>query len=1162
MAADRQAQKDNTNSKGTGRSRHTATDASRPLALHVVSLPPNGKVAISHLVDEGLLIPGNTVACNNWPFRATVTAQGKFEAQWEPLPADFIPPYGTEFMRSVFETPSAWATAVCRIMRAQAKAPLQKNMRNTVHADATEQGEAALGSRSKGQRAKSAKTTASTGASGESRVAVNGWTACRVLVPSEDPNRGLAERLDSFDDAVNANVSASSDVIEIPLDALRQELYARINRMRVATKKRTSDTADQSKDYTVKARGDAQDEGDSDSDDHGSPGKIEMAELPGAVDGLAQRVESDLALGCVKQRRAAAAAADAISAASSSTITEQQLALSRKEMHSRKRKSIPDMSRHSKLSRIPSENTNGDGSGDQKHTSRQQQRDVDSDETSSDDETGRLDVQTRAVLAYFQDRAQTLKRIHTDLRTLRYRRRQRLKRTIVTALDTWERQRRRQRQQRQTPKGMCLPEDAASPSAMVEVPLESGVPVRVCVRCGTTGEMQRCGGCGDTYHWFCADSSTGDRFVCAACRVCTRCLDDAPHDTLVQCRTCGQHMHTQCSEQQSVAASNDGQWVCDDCVECLECGLRMPTHDSTSAVEWAHDYCMCGGCARQIERARVCPECVATYGSRSVGTSMVCCDICSFWVHTECDVRLTPDVYDALITLEDAPYVCPMCTRTNGALLPDIDGSSASELDDDDLDDAAVAAIPALPRCLRPLVTQYSSSVSESEIEVDTDAAIATLLASQATLASPAAPEPKPEIKTSVETKPEADTAEAANLLLSLTRSDVRFGRDRFDVEALEARYCVAHPKRLAGSTTNLADWRQCALCGLRGDGLPAPKNDAKSPSLGRLVPLATVDQSAAATRWAHVECLAWSWGPRPMVTATSTPVAAASRSPPMLPSAPLSPSPTGFFGSDAPMVPPPLPLPLPLVHFQGALLLDSKDDAKGLSCTLCGRLGASFHCCAPVACFDTAYHLPCLLLAGTPSPPHLPHSEQQPQYCAGWRRALCATHAPEFSAMMPADGAVPSTSYDSVRVTATIDNMPPANLRPSVTRIGNLFVFAWGRHPDPLGPELHCLRFFELNGAPHSLCLRCTAPNAWAGWIAPGFPALSSALSQPNAVSSEHSLPTLLRSLFDRILVADSADSAAIDAAVRYPLKFLGLDRLSLALPGYLSPIPRPAKD
>ncbi|KAJ2556848.1 Histone-lysine N-methyltransferase [Coemansia sp. RSA 1933] len=1106
MAADRQTQKDSNNNTGkgtaSGRNRHTTT-ANRV----VVSLPSNGKVSIGNLVDEGLLLAGNTIACNSWPFRASVTAQGTFEAQWTPLPEDFISPYGTEFMRASFETPSAWATAVCRVMRAQAKAP-PKTAHTTGHTDRQEQ-QGEQGSRAKPHRAKVAKNTAS--AAGESRVAVNGWTACRVLVSKDDPNRELAERLASLDDSSSGtNPTQASDVIEIPLDALRQELCMRINRKRKTKVKRSpSDSADGGL-----KQPETKDREESDSDNSGSPGSRTMAELSGAVEGLARRVESDLALGCVKQRRAAAMAADAISAASVAPPGSESAAAARKEMHSRKRKSIPDMSRHSKLSRIPSDNTETDGT--------------------TDDESHRLGEHTRAVLARFDDRAQTLKRMHPDLRTLRYQRKQRLKRSIASALDAWERQRRRNHR----PIRVCATDDAAR--AMVAAPLDCGTPVRACVRCATTGDLQQCGGCGDAYHWFCAETGDGGaRFVCGACRVCMRCLDDAPQASLMQCGQCSRHMHVHCSGQRAT----DGEWVCDDCVECLECGVRM---SAGADIEWLHDRCLCSDCARQIERARVCPECIATYGSRSVGASMVCCDICGFWVHSECDARLTPDVYDALITLEDAPYVCPTCVRSDGALHPDAGASSAS---DDDLDDAAVAAIPALPRCLRP------TTASAAPAEVDTDAAIATLLASQATLASPAVPpdpeDPGSKIKSNRAIKPEAaaETAEAANLLLSLTRSDVRFDRDRFDIDALEARYCVTYPERLVAGplVSGKADWRCCALCGLHGDGL-----QTATTSLGRLVPLATADQSAAATRWAHVECLAWSWGPRPVVTAATTPAAA---SPPMQPAMPLSPLPTRLFG-ESPVIP---QVPAPLVHFQGALLLDTKD--KRLPCTLCGRPGASFHCCAPVACFDTAYHLPCLLLAGTSSPHHaLP---DQPRYSAGWRRALCAAHAPEFSAMMPLDGAVPS--YDHIRVTATIE-MPPAVLpHPWATRIGNLLVFSWGHaQADLLGPGLHCLRFCSLGGAPHSLLIRCSAPDTWIGSISPGFPA---SLPPPpldhsptNPVFSVHSLSALLRSLFDRILVDDhSAHSLSIDAAVRHPLRFLGLDRI---LPDHLSPISRPASD
>ncbi|KAJ1939873.1 hypothetical protein EC988_007192, partial [Linderina pennispora] len=136
-------------------------DTTGEMAKRVLSLPANGKILISHLVDEGLLTAGNTVVCNNWPFTAVVTATGAFEASWEPVPADFVGTYGREFMRAEFETPSAWATAVCRVMRAQARA--HKHRRD--------------GDEEVGRRASRSKQKAPT--STEGRVAVNGWTACR-----------------------------------------------------------------------------------------------------------------------------------------------------------------------------------------------------------------------------------------------------------------------------------------------------------------------------------------------------------------------------------------------------------------------------------------------------------------------------------------------------------------------------------------------------------------------------------------------------------------------------------------------------------------------------------------------------------------------------------------------------------------------------------------------------------------------------------------------------------------------------------------------------------------------------------------------------------------------------------------------------------------------
>ncbi|KAJ2001328.1 hypothetical protein GGI04_003783, partial [Coemansia thaxteri] len=144
------------------------------------------KISVGQLVAAGLLRPGALVLCNNWGFAATVTETGAFQAQWTRG--------AEEDSRTEFDTPSAWATAVCRVVRGQARA-----------ATATTSG--------------GGGRVASSGGPGESRVAVNGWTACRVVVAADDPQRRLAERL----------AGDSSGAIEVPLDALRRE-YAAMQR--------------------------------------------------------------------------------------------------------------------------------------------------------------------------------------------------------------------------------------------------------------------------------------------------------------------------------------------------------------------------------------------------------------------------------------------------------------------------------------------------------------------------------------------------------------------------------------------------------------------------------------------------------------------------------------------------------------------------------------------------------------------------------------------------------------------------------------------------------------------------------------------------------------------------------------------------------------------
>ncbi|KAJ2806174.1 hypothetical protein H4R20_001791 [Coemansia guatemalensis] len=1249
--------------------------------------PANGKVSIAHLVEEGLLTPGNVVVCNSWPFSAVVTKAGKFNAQWTPVPKDYVDGVGSEFMRAEFETPSAWATAVCRVVRAQTRAQQTAGSPTAAPADL------ATTANGRGARAKSARSAQSGSAAGESRVAVNGWTACRVQIPYGDPNHKLALQLDR-----DAERAATGDVpVEVMLDVLRRELLARVSRRsrtpgrRTQKGQRRQDARRSLPAMAAEVRTDSKDDPTLSMDTHGSESdpeqqprraSTELQEITGAVDGLAQRVERGLALGCVSQRRAAAAAADAISASSSAlqpplarslaqsadpTADDFSRAAARRHKHSRKRKSNPDMSRHAKLSRVPTEDSNASDAADS--------------DASGGSRKARLDSQTSERLAVYSERAASLKYAQPELKALRYQRKQALKRRIAAALDTWLHHRRRRRElppgsrmlrhaataslaqssrppsplrmaavspthstagafSRPRPADACL-DGADSPAlciSSVRLPPDclsrDGVLPQLCTLCGSTGQLIACQACGDRYHGFCAEAAhprlafQRAQFVCPACRVCTRCLLPAAEGScddslsLLQCDGCGVHMHAHCSAQRSqhrdglaAAVAENGRWLCDDCVRCCECGFTMqaaearrfgdPHAEGRAATEWqlqaswAFDFSVCGQCAQHIERGRVCPECVATHSnsSRISNSNMVCCDICAFWVHADCDPTLTPDVYDALITLEDAPYVCPMCSVAAdgpGGAEPLMLDSSMSPSDSSD-----VEAIPAtLPRCLRlvaevparkfaakdPLASDGVEMLSLESNPITPREYMHPSISSMSSVASGSEPDRLPTVTETASVKHGSET-EAANLLLSLTQSDVRFGHDRFSIEALEARYCVSTLTGLQESR-QIDDWRCCVLCGLHGDGAP---ESTQHSSLGRLISLhprpclsGEPAVNPAACYWVHVECLAWAWGPRPVSVDASNGSWSQSRSSAASPGMGATAG-TAAITANASQ----------LVQFEGSLQLpvDTKD---ALLCTLCGRTGASFHCCAPVPCFDTAYHLPCLLLSGSPSP-HL--SQGREQYCAAWRRALCAAHAPVFSAMMPANGAIESPTYANVRVEGCVESTsasePSANSPASLaaaaetktsnlkgyTLVGSsLLVIDWGRFGSefadmtqwsaPLPPGFHCVRVFQIAGEVFCIGIRLSVDGElpqqqkplWSGWVQRGIP--KDLALQPWSVSAA-SLSDLLEQLFETCLdkpkpLHNPLASVLVRTACENPLTFLGISRCNLQahlaanVPGY----------
>ncbi|KAJ2490699.1 hypothetical protein IWW37_002901, partial [Coemansia sp. RSA 2050] len=835
-----------------------------------------GKTTLSDLVTAGLLQAGSTVVCNSWPYTATVSATGRLDARWTPIPSEFTQPIaGSEFMRAEFDTPSAWATAVCRVMRAQ-----------------------------------QARAT-----NGESRVAVNGWTACRVQVTNE----------------------GSDKVTEITLDTLRREFTARLS--------------------------------------------VESDES-NAVDGLAQQVAQSLALGCVSQRRAAALATTAMAPG-------------------RKRKSIPDMARHAKLSRVPT---------------------ADSSDTEIDD------AGVRHTLDAFQAAADLYPR--DERKSVGARRRQALRQAIAAAADAWLSARRARR--------LPMPRIVEGVAATL-VPRSAASLPRLCVACGSAGSsLHACHVCGDNYHGFCVPTSSlvDRRFVCPACSVCATCLVADTSD-LLTCDACGLSTHAQCSRQRVDKISGQ-RWLCDSCVRCLECGFTMDSEvsDWDMRVAWAYDSSVCGHCAAQISRGRVCPECISTYADAASASTMVCCDVCALWVHSACDPSLTPPVYDALIAREDAAYVCPACVKP-----PE-------------------SRVNCLPQCLRASLLESRKSIDELVLDI----------------------EAKPEIET-----------EAANLLLSLTQSDVRFDCERFAPDYLQSRFCQS-----------TGDTRCCTLCGLLGDGF------AGAQQLGRLIPFGS--NSGPAPLWAHVECLAWAWGPRSVEVDQQ------------------------------------------LVRFEGTLM-DADSNELPQTCALCSRSGPTFHCCAPVPCTDSAYHLPCLLVASA-----LP-SISEIQYSAAWRRALCPTHAPKYSAMMPMDDPAvqpPSLSDICVRSQVLYTPLDPVDC---FTRIGNLVVLAWGSASElAISPivvgELHfppegfyIVRYFNMANTCYTLGLQTLISESlsmWRGWISPMSLAPSDILAtnMPQDTTSDLLLSDLLPQLLPKLTNAHSQFLAAL--AFAHPLRFLGLDPYS----------------
>ena len=96
-----------------------------------------------------------------------------------------------------------------------------------------------------------------------------------------------------------------------------------------------------------------------------------------------------------------------------------------------------------------------------------------------------------------------------------------------------------------------------------------------------------------------------------------------------------------------------GNWKCNNCVSCQQCGRRTPGKN----CEWSADYTLCGPCYSNT----VCGVCGNAYVDSQL---LVKCATCERWCHAACDQITSEDEVDFVV---DGGYNCPLCRKCGAA---------------------------------------------------------------------------------------------------------------------------------------------------------------------------------------------------------------------------------------------------------------------------------------------------------------------------------------------------------------------------------------------------------------------------------------------------------------------------------------------------------------
>ena len=203
-----------------------------------------------------------------------------------------------------------------------------------------------------------------------------------------------------------------------------------------------------------------------------------------------------------------------------------------------------------------------------------------------------------------------------------------------------------------------------------------------CLMCGsapTKEEVLHCRDCGDCFHTYCAMDARTRKIPkekrhlwrCPACRICEVCNGEENWDNMLCCDGCDRGFHTYCLKPPMKEVPKGG-WKCNDCVQCVSCGLRHT--GGTRKDIWRKDCTLCITCYEQWTKKAYCPVCKVVWQPSQKDAKAINCDTCNMWVHPACAGIDDAKYKEMQEEEEQREWNCPKCAG-------DIEASDEEEVD-------------------------------------------------------------------------------------------------------------------------------------------------------------------------------------------------------------------------------------------------------------------------------------------------------------------------------------------------------------------------------------------------------------------------------------------------------------------------------------------------